>query len=262
MAAPNESHGLDPATETRPEAAEASSSTETSSEDEAGQGAEAAELNVVSGAAEPTATKAASGPGPAPAEGGPNVTSRRKGVSIWALLAVVLVIALIGAGFYLNEYQRAEMLQSQVTMLEGELAVAGEQLEAYQSHLGEVRAGVADLKSQVGALDVLVNRDPLAPAIAAPAAGAASLAEPAKEVAPVVEQSREPAAESVEAAAPAAEATESAGETTAEPDAMLPPVEADLPSFSEGPIDLHLDGGPLDGDPYARPGDYGFGSAI
>ncbi len=84
--------------------------------------------------------------------------SARRGVPVWVLLVALVV----GAALYASQYQQVQALDAQVISLQSELAQAGAQLEAYQSHLGTVRSGVADLKQQIGSLDTLVNLDPLA----------------------------------------------------------------------------------------------------
>lgn len=90
----------------------------------------------------------------------PTRTSRR-GVPIWALA----VVAAIGLVLFLSQYQRAQTLDAQVVALEGELVTVGEQLQAYQAHLGDVRTSVSSLQEQIGSLDALVNLDPLAPSV-------------------------------------------------------------------------------------------------
>jgi hypothetical protein len=108
----------------------------------------------------PSTTSASKPQAPAESPSEPSRTSRR-GVPIWALLAVMA----IGAVLYVTQYQRAQALDAQVTSLQGELAEVGEQLEAYQTHLGSVRTSVSALKDQIGSLDTLVNLDPLVPSV-------------------------------------------------------------------------------------------------
>jgi uncharacterized protein HemX len=104
------------------------------------------------------AEKAPEPPAAAPAQ---PARSARRGVPVWVLLVVLVV----GAALYASQYQQVQVLDAQVISLQGELAEAGAQLEAYQSHLGSVRSSVADLKQQIGSLDTLVNLDPLAVAV-------------------------------------------------------------------------------------------------
>ena len=87
--------------------------------------------------------------------------SRR--VPLWLLVAVVVVAVLVS----ILQVWRARDLAVQVASLEAEVAVAGEKLRAYQSHLDSVRSGVDELAAQLEALRVLVGRDPLAPVVEA-----------------------------------------------------------------------------------------------
>jgi hypothetical protein len=135
------------------------------------------DLSVVDSPTEESGAKSSAAPerGPlpaaAPAERPPAESKPRRGAPIWVLVAV----AAIGAGFYLQQYQRAEKLGAQVVSLQGELAEAGEQLTAYQSHLAAVRTSVADLSSRMGSLSTLVNIDPLAAPIAETTAADAAI---------------------------------------------------------------------------------------
>jgi len=108
---------------------------------------------------EPKPPAAPEAPAPAPAE--PARTARR-GVPIW----VLLILLVVGAALFASQYQRAELLDAQVISLQGDLAEAGAQLDAYQAHLGTVRSSVAQLKQQIGSLDALVNLDPIAASVA------------------------------------------------------------------------------------------------
>ena len=58
---------------------------------------------------------------------------------------------------------RAEVLAA-VGRTEASRTLARQALAAYEGHLGEVRSAVSDLQSRLGALDELVQRDPIAPA--------------------------------------------------------------------------------------------------
>jgi len=117
------------------------------------------ELSVVDNASEQE------GAGNAPRGGSPpssqGLWSRR--VPFWLLVAVVVIAVLLS----IIQAWRARDLAVQVASLEAEVAVAGEKLRAYQSHLDGVRSGVDELARQLEALQVLVGRDPLAPVVEA-----------------------------------------------------------------------------------------------
>lgn len=117
---------------------------------------------------------AASSPAPAAAQQpAQSDSSKRRGVPWW----VVVVVAVIGLILFLNQYQRAEGLDARVTSLTEELLVADQRLEvaqgqiaSHQSHLDRVRAGISALSESVAGLQVLAERDPLAPPVAEPVA--------------------------------------------------------------------------------------------
>lgn len=133
---------------------------------------------------------AAQAPPPAAAQPAPARTEekRRRGVPWW----VVAVVAVAGLVLFVTQYQRAQRLDARVQGLQAELAVAGEQLAAYQSHLTTVRGSVGELSDRVAGLKTLVDMDPLNPP-PAPVVEAAETAEsaPAEEavVAPETESS-------------------------------------------------------------------------
>jgi hypothetical protein len=71
---------------------------------------------------------------------------------IW-LLGILLVLAVVGLGI---ESRRAAELSGRVERLSAELGVTQAALRAHRSHLDDVRASVAELQ-------LLVERDPVAP---------------------------------------------------------------------------------------------------
>jgi len=80
-------------------------------------------------------------------------------VPLWALLLALL----LGGAVALQQYWRADALETQVGSLENELARLGDELLAYQTHLDGVRSVVGDISERMGSLNALVNRDPLQP---------------------------------------------------------------------------------------------------
>ncbi|MCS5636629.1 MAG: DUF4407 domain-containing protein [Myxococcota bacterium] len=77
----------------------------------------------------------------------------RRRLLVLVLALVVLLVGLLAA----QQYRRAESLAARVESLDAQLA-------GYQSHLREVRGGVADVGARMEALRALVERDPTAPA--------------------------------------------------------------------------------------------------
>ncbi len=82
----------------------------------------------------------------------------RRGVPIW----VVLLVIVLGAGLFADQYQRAERLDARVNSLSSELEEAGQQLGAYETHLDQIRGNVADISIRMGGLKALVDLDPRA----------------------------------------------------------------------------------------------------
>ena len=76
------------------------------------------------------------------------------------VIGFLLLAALLGLAL---QTQRVTDLEARVRGLQVDLTVANGALEAHRSHLDAVRGSVADLRAQVGALDELVARDPVAP---------------------------------------------------------------------------------------------------
>ena len=88
-------------------------------------------------------------------------------VAFWVLVAMVLAAALAAA---FQTRRVAELttevttLSAKVTTLTGELATARGNVDAYHGRLVEIRGAVTTLQAQLGELDELVERDPLADA--------------------------------------------------------------------------------------------------
>jgi len=151
-------------------------------------------------------------PQPAP-EVAPSTPGRatRRGAPWWLLV----VLAVVGLGFFLNQYLRAERLDARVGALTDELAAADQRLEvanqtiaAHQRHLERVRSGVAALSDQVADLRVLADRDPLAPVppVASPAESSALSAPSAPAAETGVPTATEDAATGIESDGPATSA--------------------------------------------------------
>jgi hypothetical protein len=111
-------------------------------------------LSVLEGGASARRTEPESGEGP----------SRR---ILWVLVAA-LVLALLALGV---QARQVDQLEAQVTALTRELGTAQEALEAYESHLGQVRGLVGDLENRLQELRELVSRDPSPPAPEQPGDG-------------------------------------------------------------------------------------------
>jgi hypothetical protein len=152
-------------------------------------------------------TKSAPAPAAVAADSTPSSTPTREGGRGGAPWWLVVAAAIAGLALFLVQFERAQRLETHVQSLRTELAEAGEQLTAYQSHLDTVRLSVGDLTTQIAGLKTLVEIDPLAPPVEelpavssgppatefiAPQAGLASeeLApiEPAPEAAPFVDR--------------------------------------------------------------------------
>jgi uncharacterized coiled-coil protein SlyX len=80
--------------------------------------------------------------------------------AFWVLAALAFVCALAAA----YQTQHVAELNGKVAVLNGELTSARTQLDAYRGRLVEIRGAVAHLQNQLGELDELVGRDPLADA--------------------------------------------------------------------------------------------------
>ncbi len=138
------------------------------------------DLSVVQPSAQPSVQPSAQPSAEAPAEEtaveptpphtGPSAakpqSSERRGAPWW----LVVVVAVVGVILFLNQYQRAEVLDARVTSLTDELLATDQQLQlahdhiaAHQTHLDQVRSGVAELSASVAGLQALADRDPLAP---------------------------------------------------------------------------------------------------
>jgi len=86
-------------------------------------------------------------------------------VAFWVLAALVFVCALAAA----YQTQHVARLDAELAVANAELTTARTQLEtahtqldAHQGHLVEIRSAVSQLRSQLGQLDELTQRDPLA----------------------------------------------------------------------------------------------------
>ena len=138
------------------------------------------DLSVVQPSAQPSVQPSAQPSAEAPAEEtaveptpphtGPSAakpqSSERRGAPWW----LVVVVAVVGVILFLNQYQRAEVLDARVTSLTDELLATDQQLQlahdhiaAHQTHLDQVRSGVAELSASVAGVQALADRDPLAP---------------------------------------------------------------------------------------------------
>ena len=90
---------------------------------------------------------------PEPAEG-PRGGAHK---AFWVLAALVFVCALTAA----FQTRQVADLNREVAGLNGELATARTQIQAYQGRMGEIRDAVTHLQRQLGELDDLAQRDPL-----------------------------------------------------------------------------------------------------
>lgn len=79
-------------------------------------------------------------------------------VAFGILAALVFVCALAAA----YQTQHVARLDAELAVVTGELTTARTQLDAHQGHLVEIRSAVSQLRSQLGQLDELAQRDPLA----------------------------------------------------------------------------------------------------
>ena len=52
------------------------------------------------------------------------------------------------------------VLSAEVAALEGELAIAHEDIAAFEGHLDDVKGAVGDIRAQFDALETLVETDP------------------------------------------------------------------------------------------------------
>ncbi len=108
-------------------------------------------------------------PGAAPAAAAASPPRERPGFragwALGALLAVAVLVLALQTG-------RVRALAREVAKMRTHLATANAELSAYRRHLGDVRERVADLQTQMSALDELVSRDPVTRAAEPPAAPA------------------------------------------------------------------------------------------
>ncbi len=88
----------------------------------------------------------------------PAADSRKNVPMAFWILAVLVFVCAIAAAY---QTQQVAELNEEVTALTGELATAHGQIDAYEGRLVEIRGAVSDLQSQLGALDELVQRDPI-----------------------------------------------------------------------------------------------------
>jgi ABC-type hemin transport system substrate-binding protein len=79
-------------------------------------------------------------------------------LAFWVLAVLVFVSAITAA----YQTQHVAELNEKVAVLNGELSTVRTQLHAYQGRLVEIRGAVSHLQYQLGELDELVGRDPLA----------------------------------------------------------------------------------------------------
>ena len=78
------------------------------------------------------------------------------GLGFW-LIAVILVVAVT---IIAVQTRRLDQLWAQVETLETDLGAARGALRGYESHFGEIRESVGDLRAQLGELEELVERPP------------------------------------------------------------------------------------------------------
>lgn len=139
-----------------------------------------------------------------PEKPAPRRADRKKedrGGAPWWLLIVVAVVGLV---LFVTQFQRAERLDARVASLTEELAASDQRLEianlqlaAHQTHLQQVRAGVAALSDQVDGLRALADRDPLAPSGSEKAASEDATATDSETVSPDRQAVEAPASSAV-----------------------------------------------------------------
>jgi len=91
-------------------------------------------------------------------EGAERAASERSGVRVaFAVLTVLVFGSALAAAF---QTRRVAELTGEVAALNGQLAVAERQIDAYRGRLVEIRGAVGGLHSQLAELDALVESDP------------------------------------------------------------------------------------------------------
>ena len=94
---------------------------------------------------------------------------------------LALALAVLFAWLWLNQLEGAQRLEQQLTLLETELSSARTDLAAWESHMQDVRSGIAGVAGQIDALRVLVAVPPGEPlAAAAPGSPPPSVSEPSE----------------------------------------------------------------------------------
>ena len=73
----------------------------------------------------------------------------------WLVLVLVLAVVLAGYGL---ELAHSRSLETRIVVLEGELAVAEGQLQAYERRMVEVRGAVAALSDRIAGLQELLGQ--------------------------------------------------------------------------------------------------------
>jgi len=78
------------------------------------------------------------------------------GAGLWLAVVILVVAVMIIAA----QMSRLDRLSAQVGTLETELGAAHGALRGYESHFGEIRESVSDLRAQLGELEGLVEQPP------------------------------------------------------------------------------------------------------